>query len=134
MLREGADGYLCVHNLIPASSPSPETEGRRLRAFHIAGFEGIKLKPGCPDQVVHLTIEVTAHTDPFPIRRQTMMPASNTNFRDRPCPTKSNRPPGLRTRHISINAAIRFGIEHNVQVMTTASKAASPRPGLNPKG
>jgi hypothetical protein len=25
VLRERADGYLCVHNLIPASSPNPET-------------------------------------------------------------------------------------------------------------
>jgi hypothetical protein len=25
VLRERADGYLCVHDLIPASSPNPET-------------------------------------------------------------------------------------------------------------
>src|SRR6516162_3427220 len=61
--------------------PTLKHEGPWLRAFHIAGFDGINLKPGCLDQVVHLTIEVTPPTDPLPIRRQTMLPASNPNFR-----------------------------------------------------
>src|SRR5215831_5374355 len=84
--------------------PTLKHEGPWLRAFHIAGFDGINLKPGYPDQVVHLTIEVTAPTDPLPIRRQTMLPASNTNFRrqtvldEKQSPTRLETPPHLDQR------------------------------------
>src|SRR3974377_1913818 len=61
--------------------PTLKHEGPWVRAFHIAGFDGIDLKPGCPDQVVHLTIGVTAPTDPLPVRCKTARPARNSNFR-----------------------------------------------------
>ena len=38
-----------------------------------------------------------------------------------PCSTKSNLPPGLRTRRISRNATSGSGIEQSVQVITTVS-------------
>src|SRR5690349_8749430 len=44
---------------------------------------------------------------------------------DRPCSTKINRPPGLRTRRSSVSAAIGFGMEHKVQVITIVSKTES---------
>src|SRR5689334_8525977 len=44
---------------------------------------------------------------------------------ERPCSTKINRPPGLRTRRISVSAAIGFGIEHKVQVITIVSNTTS---------
>jgi hypothetical protein len=44
---------------------------------------------------------------------------------ERPCSTKSNRPPGFRTRRISARAAIGCGIEQRVQVITIASKVRS---------
>ena len=46
---------------------------------------------------------------------------------DRPCSTKINRPPGLRTRRISVNAPVGFGMEHKVQVITIVSKTASAK-------
>src|SRR5215469_5595877 len=84
--------------------PTLKHEGPWVRSFHIAGFDGINLKPGCPNQVVHLTIEVTAPTDPLPIRRQTMLPASNPNFRrqtvldEKQSPAWLENPPHLDQR------------------------------------
>src|SRR5215467_5847174 len=91
--------------------PTLKHEGPWVRAFHIAGFDGINLKPGCPDQVVRLTIEVTAPADPsrYGVRRCCQRAIRISG--DRPCSTKSNLPPGLRTRRISISAAIGLGIE-----------------------
>src|SRR6516225_6915593 len=84
--------------------PTLKHEGPWPRAFHIAGFDGINLKPGSTDQIVHLAIEVTAPTDPLPIRRQTMLPASNPNFRrqtmldEKQSPARFENPPGLGER------------------------------------
>ena len=66
---------------------------------------------------------MAAPTDPSPPWRQTVLATSYSRCGDRPCSTKSNRPPGLRTRLISVSAATGSAIEHNVQVITTVSKA-----------
>jgi hypothetical protein len=52
---------------------------------------------------------------------------------DRPCSTKINRPPGFRTRRMSVSAAIGFGIEHKVQVITIVSKTALANGDVLPK-
>jgi hypothetical protein len=47
-------------------------EGQWVRACHVADFDGIDLESRGPDQVVRLSIEVTAPGDPVPARRQPM--------------------------------------------------------------
>jgi hypothetical protein len=51
-----------------------------LWAFHVASFEGVDAEASSPDQVVHLAIEVTATADPFPARRQPMLPTGDPAF------------------------------------------------------
>ena len=91
-------------------------EGPGLWAFHVASFEGVDAEASSPDQVVHLAIEVTTPTDPLPIRRQTMLPASNPNFRrqtvldEKQSLARLENPP------------------HLVQVITTASLCSIPNP------
>src|SRR5207249_559372 len=95
------------------------------RSLHVAGFDGIDPKPGDADQIVSLAVEMAAAADPSPAWRQPVLPASNRDFRRQTCSTKSNCPPGLRTRRISISAATGSAIEHNVHVITIVSNTAT---------
>jgi 1,4-dihydroxy-2-naphthoyl-CoA hydrolase len=71
-----------------SSSPIPQPHRRTLihecpglRACHVAGFDGIDLEFRAADQVIRLAIQMTAPTDPLPVRRQPTLPASSPDFR-----------------------------------------------------
>ena len=74
------------------------------RPLHVTGFDGIDLEPRSADQVVHLAIEVTASADPFPARRQSMLPTGYSAFLRQPVldekqsPARFENPPHLDER------------------------------------
>jgi hypothetical protein len=104
-------------------------EGPRLRACDVAGFDGIDLESRCADQVIRLAIEMTAPADALPVRVNRCCQRAVLISGDRPCSTKSNRPPGFRTRRISrYPEYMAFPMpKPEVQVITIVSKTASAK-------
>src|SRR5580704_13930540 len=94
-------------------------------SLQIAGFDGIDFEPGAADQVIHLAIKVPASADQLPIWRQTMLPPSNADFRREAVLDENQSPARPENPRMSVSAAIGFGIEHEVQVITIVSNTAS---------
>jgi hypothetical protein len=91
-------------------------EGPRLRAFHIAGLDLIKAKPGSPDQVNHLAVEMRPPPTRFQYGVKRRCQRAIRGSGDSPCsdemqpPAQYENPPHLDERRDRIqNRAQRPG-------------------------